>query len=115
MAKTGRPKKEIDWEELKKLSSLPIRQEDVAWVMDLSVDTLSRAIKRKLKMTFAEYMDKNRSKFRINLLAKQYEIAMKGNPTMLIWLGKNYLEQSEPKDVNHEDISQGGTYETEWS
>ena len=30
---------------------------------------------------------------RINLLKKQYDVAMSGNVSMLIWLGKNELGQ----------------------
>lgn len=35
---------------------------------------------------------------KVNLFAKQYEIAMEGNVTLLIWLGKQYLGQTDKID-----------------
>jgi hypothetical protein len=32
----------------------------------------------------------------------QFKAAEAGNPTMLIWLGKQYLGQSDKQDLNHE-------------
>jgi len=37
---------------------------------------------------------------RIKLAQKQYEVAMSGNVTMLIWLGKQYLSQSEKQELS---------------
>ena len=37
--------------------------------------------------------------FKTSLRRAQFELAMKGNPTMLIWLGKQYLGQNERTEV----------------
>lgn len=46
-------------------------------------------------MQFAEYFDQKRQPGKIALRRKQYEVAMTGNVPLLIWLGKQYLDQSE--------------------
>ena len=39
---------------------------------------------------------------------KQWEVAMEGNVQMLIWLGKQYLGQSDnPNDVNDNELPSG--------
>lgn len=93
--KMGRPEIPLDWERFEKLSQLPIRAEDIAWVLGVSVDTISRRLRERCDCTFAEWLDQNRAHLRANLMAKQVTVALAGNPTMLIWTGKQYLGQSD--------------------
>jgi hypothetical protein len=44
---------------------------------------------------FCEFVTKGRSERKFKLREKQYELALSGNATMLIWLGKNELKQSD--------------------
>ena len=53
-------------------------------------------------MKFAEYFEQKRGKGKIALRRKQYDVAMSGNVTMLLWLGKQYLGQSDKQEINHE-------------
>lgn len=62
---------------------------------DCSNDTIERFIKSTYGMTFADYSDKKRSHIRMKLRRKQVEVALKGNVTMLIFLGKAMLNQSD--------------------
>lgn len=48
-----------------------------------------------LKYNFAEYMEKGRTELKHKLRRAQTAVALGGNPTMLIWLGKNLLGQSD--------------------
>lgn len=91
----ARPRKVIDWNEVDKLCFLQCTRQEVAWFLDISTDTLDRTIKRDKNMSFAAYFEQKASKGRISLRRKQYEIAMHGNVTMLIWLGKQWLNQTE--------------------
>ena len=43
----------------------------------------------------------------IELRRKQFEMAMDGDVRMLIWLGKQYLGQSEKPEVIREDLCDG--------
>lgn len=94
----ARPTLEIDWNDVEKLCALQCTQEEIAQFCDCSVDTLDRAAKRDHDISFAEFFRQKRGKGKISLRRKQWEVAQKGNVTMLIWLGKQYLDQSEKKD-----------------
>ena len=41
----------------------------------------------------------------MSLRRKQYSTAMEGNATMLVWLGKNWLSQSDKLDTTSSDGS----------
>lgn len=103
----GRPQKEIDW---KLLDALIVwaSQEYCAEQLDMHIGTLAEKIKDKFQMSFPEYKHKRQEGLRINLLKKQYDVAMQGNVTMLIWLGKQHLNQSEKqtlKVTREQDLS----------
>lgn len=93
--KGGRPRVDIDWQQFDKLCNLQCTQIEIADWFDCSVDTIDRACKREKKKGFAEYYAQKRGKGRISLRRKQYEVAMAGNVSMLIWLGKQYLNQAD--------------------
>lgn len=97
--KMGRPVKEVDLDKLAILCEYPMINNDIAALMDLSVDTIERAVRKEYNLTFAEYKDQRQSHLRKTLLAKQIEVAKNGNVAMLIWLGKQYLGQSEKQEV----------------
>ena len=40
----------------------------------------------------------------MSLRRKQYEVALSGNPSMLIWLGKNVLGQSDQVQQDVRDL-----------
>lgn len=83
----ARPKIEIDEEQVKKLAAINCSLAEMAAVLGCSVDTLGRR--------FAEVIEEGRSSGKMSLKRKQYEVAMSGNVTMLIWLGKILLEQRD--------------------
>lgn len=85
--KTGRPLKEIDERQVKSLAGINCSLAEMAAVLDCSEDTLSRR--------FAEVIKKGRESGKMSLKRKQYEVAMSGNVTMLIWLGKITVGQVE--------------------
>lgn len=47
-------------------------------------------------------IERGRAKGRRSLQAKQFEVAMKGNVSMLIWLGKQLLGQKDSVNIEHE-------------
>lgn len=52
-----------------------------------------------IRRGFPEIVKKARALRRIALLELQWESAKKGNPALLIWLGKNELGQSDTPEV----------------
>jgi hypothetical protein len=99
--KVGRPKVEIDWEEFDKLCEIQCTQEEIAFWFRCSVDTIDRAVKREKKVNFAEYFNQKRGSGKVALRRAQFQTALSGNPTMLIWLGKNILKQEDKAKFEH--------------
>lgn len=95
MARTGRPKIEINWNEVEGMAKVHATLEDIASHIGVHKDTLLKRCKREFKMTFSEYLEQKRAYVRNNLRRKQIETAMSGNVTMQIWLGKQMLGQTE--------------------
>lgn len=94
-AKKGRPVIELDWTKVGKLCEIHCTEAEIANVMGCSVDTLERRIKEYFGITFAEYFDQKAAKGRASLRRKQFAAALRGNTTMLIWLGKQVLGQRD--------------------
>lgn len=101
MARTGRPKKEIDETQFTKLCGLQCTEEEIAGFFDCSVDTIERWCKRELKETFAEAFKKRSVGGKVSLRRYQFELAKK-SAAMAIWLGKQYLGQTDKQDIKTE-------------
>lgn len=100
MTKMGRPEKKVDFDKLARICQYPLINDDIAALMELSKDTIERAVKKEFGITLAAYKEQKQSSMRFTLLAKQLEVARNGNVAMLIWLGKQYLGQSDKQDQN---------------
>lgn len=111
MAKRGPKLTPIDWEQFDKLCSIQCSQREIAHWFECSVDTIERAVEREKGMKFAEYFEQKRGRGKIALRRKQYEKALGGDNTMLLWLGKQYLEQADKQDIKS-DITQKLLVET---
>lgn len=83
----ARPKKEISEEQVIKLAEINCSYSEMAAVLGCDESTLTRR--------FAQVIQKGREGGKMSLKRKQYEVAMSGNVSMLIWLGKQTLGQSE--------------------
>lgn len=95
MAKTGRPKAEIDWSEVDKYLKAQCDGVGIAAILGIAADTLYNACERDNKMTFSAYSQTKKAEGKELLRQKQIEVAMDGDKTMLVWLGKQYLDQSD--------------------
>jgi hypothetical protein len=95
----ARPRIQINWEDFDKLCVMQATLTEIAAWFECSVDTIERAVKREKKMSFAEYFASKKGRGKISLRRRQYEVAMSGNVSMLIWLGKQYLDQSEKQQA----------------
>ena len=109
--KMGRPKIEVDFEKIDALCAVFCNCKEIVSVlnsfdMKLSYDTVERRVKQQFGVTFAEYVEQKQMAFAKPKLRKaQFDCALSGNATMLIWLGKQYLEQVEkPNDGDMEEI-----------
>ena len=101
-SKGGRPKKQIAWAQVNKLCEIQATAEEIALVIGVSSDTLARACKAEKKMGIAEYIAEKRRKGFVSLRRKQFQKAMSGNVVMLIWLGKQWLGQTDRREISGE-------------
>jgi len=89
----ARPKKPIDAEQVRKLARLSASHAEIGAVLGCSADTLERR--------FAAAIKEGRESGKMSLRRKQFKLAMEGNVTMLIWLGKQYLDQRDKQTHEH--------------
>lgn len=90
----GRPKKELDIEEFEKLCALQCTEEEMCSWFNVDDKTLTRWCKDTYNMSFSEIFKIKRSKGKVSLRRTQMKMA-KTNVTMAIWLGKQYLGQTD--------------------
>lgn len=106
-AKMGRPPVDFDWQLFERLCTYPLKNSDIAHIMGVSVDTISRLCKKQKGVTFAQYKEEKQAGFKLMIMQKQLEVAKSGNVAMLIWLGKQYLDQMDAakQDNTHRVIN----------
>lgn len=93
--KLGRPLTPIDWGKVDAMSAIHCTGPEIATVLGVSEDTLARATRRERKMTFADYIRQKRGTGKASLRRLQWKAAQTGDKTMLVWLGKNWLDQTD--------------------
>jgi len=93
----GKSKIEINWDAVDKLCGIFCTLEEIAAFFECSEDTIERAVEREKGMKFNEYYKKKCAKGKMRLRRFQYKQA-ENNPTMAIWLGKQYLGQEDLKN-----------------
>ena len=100
----ARPLKDIDWDQVDKMCAIHCTGEEQASILGVDYDTLNSACKREQGCSFSDYFKQKASHGRMSLRRKQYSAAMDGNTTMLVWLGKNWLGQSDQPEVEAQDL-----------
>ena len=93
----ARPPKQINGSEVTKLAEIGCSALQIATVMDCSVDTLQRR--------FVVNLAKGRQNLKMKLRRRQIRAALDGNITLLIWLGKQYLGQTDQSYVDIVDVT----------
>lgn len=83
----ARPKKNIDPELIRKLARINCTMIEIGSVVGCSVATLERR--------YADLIKSEREVGKTSLRRWQWDAASKGNTALLIWLGKQHLNQSD--------------------
>ncbi len=99
MAKRGRPKIEFDLKQVEKLAMLQCTYDELAAFFDCSKDTIINRMKDD--ESFSTAYKNGLEKGKMSLRRMQWRAAESGNVTMLIWLGKQHLDQVDKQDVKH--------------
>jgi hypothetical protein len=84
------PLKPLDEDLILKLASIFCTHEEIAYICGCCIDTLTRR--------YMHILNTGKASAKMSLRRKQMEVAMTGNGPMLIWLGKQHLNQKEPKE-----------------
>lgn len=93
----GRDKTVIPPEEVYKLAQIGCKDTEIADWFGIDGNTL--------RYNFSAELTKGRVALNMSLRRAQINTALSGNPTMLVWLGKQYLGQSDsPIDVDSNKI-----------
>ena len=90
--KTGSPKKYIiQKEKVEQLASFGCTNTEIASFFGCDVSLITK--------TYSQFLTKGRDKGKIRLRQLQWKSAEKGNTAMLIWLGKQILNQTDKSEV----------------
>ena len=100
--KGGRPKIEWtakDWKQFETLCGLQCTQDEICAVMGVTDKTLTRLLDEHYGESFSDIYKKKSASGKASLRRIQFDIAKKGNAAMAIFLGKNYLGQTDKQEV----------------
>jgi len=97
--KRGRKKLPIDWESVGKMIMAGSNGAQVAASINVDYSTLTRRCEEDLNTNFTDFFNQKREAGNNLLFNKQFELAIKGDRSMLIWLGKNRLGQTDKRET----------------
>lgn len=83
----------IDLEQLEQLAAAHCTEHEMAAQFNMSWSTFNKL--RELNPEIKEVIDRGKYKGTSSLRAAQFKAAIAGNPTMLIWMGKQLLGQRD--------------------
>jgi len=93
--KSGRPRHKIDWKKVESLIIHGCSGVQIAATLAIHPETLYDRCLKEHKRTYSDYSHEFWQKGNAQLHAKQYQMAMQGDKTLIIWLGKNRLKQTD--------------------
>lgn len=95
----ARPLKQIDQKQFESLCGLQCTRDEICGWFDITDKTLDSWCKRTYGEGFSAVFNKKRGNGKISLRRAQWRLAEK-NATMAIWLGKQYLDQKDEREVS---------------
>ncbi len=93
----GRPKTAIDYGLVEDLGSIMCTMNEIASILGCSTSKLEKD--EEFMRVYKKALDNGK----MSLRRQQYQLAMKGNCTMLIWLGRQYLGQTDKVESEVEE------------
>lgn len=94
--KIGRPEKPLNMDQVFYWMDLQATAEEIAGSFNISADTLDRRLHREYNAGFAELRKQCTGSAKLSLRRYQFRLAEK-NAAMAIWLGKQWLGQTDDK------------------
>ena len=99
----GRPAAIIDWKAVDRLLQAGCAGTQIAARLGIHADTLYAACQKEHNSDFSAYSQQKREHGETLLHEQQFALAMKGNLGMLVWLGKQRLNQKDKHDHTSDD------------
>jgi len=97
----GRPKVHIDWDEVGFYLEAGVTARDIAASVGIHEDTFHKRCEADNNVIFSDFCQEKRKQGYKKILGKQYQKAISGDNTMLIWVGKQQCEQKDdPKTTS---------------
>ena len=97
------PHSDEHFKNFERLCSIQCTLHEIAAFFDVDTNTIESRVSARYGKKFSEVFSEKRKLGHVSLRRKQYEKALDGNITMLIWLGKQYLAQVEKIENYHGD------------
>lgn len=91
----GRPPAKIDWVKVEELTVAGCMGSEIAGVLGVAPITLYEHVEKNYGIKFSEFRQQFLSKGDAGIRVSQFKKALKGDNSMLIWLGKNRLGQKD--------------------
>jgi len=98
----GRKKIVINWARVDSALKAGANGVQVAAMLGVHPDTLYNKCKETKKMDFSAYQQIKREAGNEELLKAQYDGAISGDRGLLIWLGKQRLNQTDKKEIKQQ-------------
>lgn len=99
----ARPPKPIDWNRVEKKMEAKCTATEIAGSFHMDLETFSNRFKAEYGKNYTDYLATFHNGGKANLKERQYAKAMEGNAQMLIWLGKQWLAQTETEQASNMD------------
>jgi len=95
----GRPVKDIDWDKVDELLMAGCFTTEIAANIGVHKNTLYQRCEKEKGCGFSAYSQEKKAKGESLLRKVQYDVAMSGDRTMLVWLGKQRLDQHDKAKI----------------
>jgi len=94
------PLDDNDFQKLIAMIRIQCTRDEICEVFGMSDTTLNRRLKERGEENFEALYKKHQGEGKASLRRMQWKSAENGNATMLVWLGKQVLGQSDKQDIN---------------
>ncbi len=91
---------EDDWKKIELFMKAGASQERIAIALDICRETLAKKCKERYGEEYTDTTRRFNTNGKLLIEATQYQKALSGNTTMLMWLGKVLCGQREPDTVS---------------
>ena len=95
---TGRPPfilSDDQFKTIEGMARIQCTQDEICDIFEVTDKTLNLALQKHSGVSFSDLIKKNMSHGKASLRRSQWKAADKGVPSVLIWLGKQYLGQKD--------------------